>query len=61
MFKLKSFTKQCVRVWRLLKKPAKTEYTTIAKISAIGLGLIGIIGFIISIVMTLLQVALQIK
>jgi len=52
MFKLKSFFNQCVRVWHLLKKPAKTEFTTIAKVSAIGLGLIGLIGFIISILMS---------
>ena len=48
---LKSFLKQCVRVWHLLKKPDKTEFTTIAKVSAIGLGLIGVIGFAISLVM----------
>jgi len=51
---LKSFAKQCIRVWRLLKKPDKQEFTTIAKVSAIGLGLVGIIGFIISLAMTFL-------
>ena len=29
------------RVWHLLKRPSKKEWTTIAKVSAIGLGLIG--------------------
>jgi len=51
MFSLKSFTKQCVRVWHLLKKPAKDEFTTIAKVSAIGLGVVGLIGFIIALIM----------
>ena len=51
MFNLKSFTGQCLRVWKLLKKPSKQEWTTIAKVSALGLGLIGLIGFIISIIM----------
>jgi len=51
MFNLKSFTKQCFRVWYLLKKPDKKEFTTIAKVSAIGLGLIGVIGFVVSLVM----------
>ena len=51
MVKIKSFTGQCVRVWKLLKKPSKTEFTTVAKVSALGLGLIGLLGFIISIIM----------
>lgn len=48
---LKSFGQQCKRVWQLLKKPDKTEFTTIAKVSAVGLLLIGAIGFIISLIM----------
>ncbi len=51
MFNLKSFTKQMIRVWHLLSKPSRQEWTTIAKVSAIGLGLIGLIGFIISLIM----------
>ena len=51
MFNIKSFVKQMVRVWHLLKKPNKKEWMTIAKVSAIGLGLIGVIGFIIALVM----------
>jgi protein translocase SEC61 complex gamma subunit len=49
---LKSFSKQCMRVWYLLRKPDKKEFTTIAKVSAAGLGLVGLIGFAISMVMT---------
>ncbi|MFA7708207.1 MAG: protein translocase SEC61 complex subunit gamma [Candidatus Pacearchaeota archaeon] len=49
--KIKSFAGQCVRVWHLLKKPSKTEWMTIAKVSAIGLGIIGIMGFVIALVM----------
>jgi len=37
------------RVWRLLKRPTVTEFKTISKVSAIGLLVIGAIGFIISI------------
>ena len=55
MFKIKSFTGQCVRVWKLLKKPSKTEFTTVAKVSALGLGLIGLLGFIIAIIMGFLK------
>jgi protein transport protein SEC61 subunit gamma-like protein len=51
MFNLKSFTKQSMRVWRLLKKPSKKEFTTISKVSAIGLILVGLIGFIVALFM----------
>ncbi|MDP2925154.1 MAG: protein translocase SEC61 complex subunit gamma [Nanoarchaeota archaeon] len=53
MFNIKSFAQQCIRVWHLLKKPTREEWTTIAKVSAIGLGLIGLIGFIVATVMKL--------
>ena len=51
MINLKSFIKQMLRVWHLMKRPSKKEWTTIAKVSAIGLGLIGLIGFIIALIM----------
>jgi protein transport protein SEC61 subunit gamma-like protein len=49
--KLSSFFQQCVRVWHLLRKPTGEEFKTIAKVSAIGLGLIGVLGFLITIIM----------
>ena len=52
--KIKSFAQQCFRVWHLLRKPSKTEFRTTAKVSAIGLGIIGAIGFLISLAMTIL-------
>ncbi len=51
MFNLKSFTKQCVRVWHLMKKPDKKEFMTIAKVSAIGLAAVGVIGFAVNLAM----------
>ena len=49
-FNLKSFGRKCVRVWRVLKKPNKEEYWTVSKVSAIGVLVIGLLGFIISII-----------
>ncbi|MEK6854677.1 MAG: protein translocase SEC61 complex subunit gamma [Nanoarchaeota archaeon] len=46
--RIKSFVVQSKRVWHLLKKPSKIEFQTIAKISAIGLLVLGAIGFIIA-------------
>jgi len=51
-FNLKSFLGQCNRVWHLMKKPDKTEFTTIAKVSAIGLAAVGVIGFVINLIMS---------
>jgi len=47
----KSFFLKCKRVWYSLKKPSKKEYKTIAKVSAIGIGVLGLLGFIISMAM----------
>ena len=55
MLKLKSFTSQCVRVWHLLRKPSMDEFKTVSKVSALGLGLIGIIGFVIAILTSFVQ------
>ncbi len=52
--KFNSFIGQCVRVWHLLRKPTSEEFKTVSKVSAIGLGIIGLLGFIITIVMTLI-------
>lgn len=51
MFNLKSFGQQCLRVWHLLKKPSREEFKTIAKVSAIGLGVVGLLGFLIAMAM----------
>ncbi len=53
---LKSFLKQCKRVWHLLRKPDKEEFWTISKVSAIGLGLVGLMGFLIAIMMEFIPV-----
>lgn len=48
IFNLKGFALKCKRVWHVLKKPGKEEYWTVAKVSAVGVLAIGLIGFIIS-------------
>lgn len=45
--RLKEFTKECKRVLAITKKPNRDEFKTIVKISGIGIGLIGLIGFLI--------------
>ncbi|MBT3404768.1 protein translocase SEC61 complex subunit gamma [archaeon] len=49
--KLKSFFVQCKRVWTALKKPSKKEFNQTAKVAAIGILILGALGFLISIAM----------
>ena len=48
---LKSFFFKSKRVWHVLKKPTRKEFETITKVSAIGILIIGVGGFIISMIM----------
>lgn len=52
--RLKSFIIQCVRVFKITKKPSKEEFRTIVKVSGIGMLIIGLIGFIIHVLFQLL-------
>jgi len=47
----KSFAIKCRRVWSALKKPSRKEFEQIAKVSALGILILGILGFLISIIM----------
>lgn len=42
------FLKQCERVLRVAKKPDTEEYKTVAKVTGLGIIIIGVIGFIIA-------------
>ncbi len=46
----KSFFLKCKRVWHTLKKPTTEEFWMVTKISAVGIAIVGILGFAISIV-----------
>jgi len=46
--KLKSFIIECKRVWLVTRKPNVPEFKIIAKVTGIGILVIGLIGFIIA-------------
>ncbi|MBT3984979.1 protein translocase SEC61 complex subunit gamma [archaeon] len=46
--KLKSFIIECKRVLQVTKKPTMPEFKAIVKVTALGMLVIGLIGFIIS-------------
>lgn len=50
-----SFIKQCQRVLKVSKKPDREEFVNVAKVTAVGIIIIGVIGFVISIVAQLIQ------
>jgi len=48
---LKSFMIKSKRVWFALKKPTRKEFEMVAKVSAIGIAALGVLGFLISTIM----------
>ena len=48
--RFKSFIMECRRVLIITKKPTRIEFKTIVKASALGMIIIGLIGFIIQII-----------
>lgn len=52
--RFKSFLGECTRVLRVTRKPNKLEFKTIVKVSGLGMIIIGLIGFIITMLKQLL-------
>lgn len=52
--RFKSFINESIRVLRVTRKPSKEEFRTIVKVSGLGMILIGLIGFIITMIKQLL-------
>ncbi len=50
MRKLKEFGRECTRVLKITKKPTGKEYKTILAITGIGILVVGLIGFIITMI-----------
>jgi protein transport protein SEC61 subunit gamma-like protein len=50
---IKSFFQKCVRVWYVLRKPTNQEFKMVAKVSALGILAIGLIGFLIALIIKL--------
>jgi protein transport protein SEC61 subunit gamma-like protein len=50
--KTKTFFIKCKRVWQIMRKPTRKEFEQVAKVSAIGIVIIGVFGFLISLIIT---------
>ena len=46
--KFKGFLSESVRVLKVTRKPSKEEFATIVKVSGLGMIVIGLIGFVIT-------------
>lgn len=46
--KITRFTTECVRVFKITRKPTKDEFKMIVKMSGIGIAIIGMLGFLIA-------------
>ncbi len=46
--RLKSFVGECSRVLKVTRKPDMLEFKTIVKVSGLGMAIIGIIGFVVT-------------
>ncbi|WP_423792303.1 protein translocase SEC61 complex subunit gamma [Methanocaldococcus indicus] len=55
----KEFIEECKRVWLVLKKPTKDEYIQVAKVTAFGITLLGVIGYIIHVPIQYLKTILK--
>ncbi|MCK4246967.1 MAG: protein translocase SEC61 complex subunit gamma [Methanomicrobia archaeon] len=52
--KLSEFFKSSRRVWKLSRKPDRTEYTQTSKITGLGIVLLGLLGFLIMLIAELI-------
>lgn len=52
--RFKSFINECLRVLKITRKPNKLEFKTIVKVSGLGMIVIGLIGFVITMLKQLL-------
>jgi protein transport protein SEC61 subunit gamma-like protein len=55
MARIKEFIGECIRVLHVTKKPDKQEYLTVVKVSALGIGIIGFLGFVITMLALLIR------
>lgn len=52
--RFKAFIKECLRVLKITKKPTMVEFKTIVKVTGLGMIVLGLVGFMISMAKQLL-------
>jgi len=54
--KTKDYFRECSRVLRVTKKPTNMEFKTIVKMSGLGIAIIGLLGFLITMLKQVLSI-----
>lgn len=52
---LRKFLYECKRVLQVARKPDKDEYWTVAKVTGLGVIIIGVLGFVIMLIAELIK------
>lgn len=52
---MREFLQNCKRLVQIARKPNSDEYSRVAKISALGFVIIGLLGFVIMYIATIIQ------
>ncbi len=47
---IRHFLRECARILRLARKPTKEEYIVIAKVTGLGMVILGVLGTVITII-----------
>lgn len=53
LYKFKRFVRECLRVLKVTKKPDRPEFMTTVKVSGLGIGIIGLLGFLVHLIKVL--------
>lgn len=52
---LQELVKRCIRILHISRKPTAAEYNQVARVTALGMLLFGVVGFVISILSGLIR------
>lgn len=52
---LQELVKRCIRIIHISRKPTAAEFNKVARVTALGMLIFGVIGFVISIVSSLVR------
>jgi protein transport protein SEC61 subunit gamma-like protein len=52
--RMQRFITQCIRVLKITKRPGKDEYRMLVKVSGLGIAVIGMLGFLLHVIKTMI-------
>ncbi len=52
---LSELLKRCIRILHISRKPSGAEFSKVARITALGMAIFGLVGFVISVIFSFLR------